>query len=219
MRMTLVGQYDSPYTRRVAVSLGLLGFDFVQDARSVFADFDSMRGHQSARPRAVADPVGWHDADRFSRDPRLARPAGRAGARFAAAGQPGAASGAAAHRARHRHDRQGHGRRLRAFRSTRALPLGRLGRALPNPGRRRPPRAGGTVMAGRCARAPGLDHRRLHDALCAAGRADLLPTGRYPSSTLSPIAARRCPPSRRPGPPTMWSQRRDPETVWGVDEK
>ena len=44
MPMTLVGQYDSPYTRRVAVSLGLLGFEFVQDARSVFADFDSMRG-------------------------------------------------------------------------------------------------------------------------------------------------------------------------------
>jgi glutathione S-transferase len=43
MRMTLVGQYDSPYTRRVAVSLGLLGFAFEHDARSVFADFDSMR--------------------------------------------------------------------------------------------------------------------------------------------------------------------------------
>jgi glutathione S-transferase len=43
MRMTLVGQHDSPYTRRVAVSLGLLGFEFEHDARSVFADFDSMR--------------------------------------------------------------------------------------------------------------------------------------------------------------------------------
>ena len=43
MPMTLVGQYDSPYTRRVAVSLGLLGFAFDHDARSVFADFDSMR--------------------------------------------------------------------------------------------------------------------------------------------------------------------------------
>ena len=43
MPMTLVGQYDSPYTRRVAVSLGLLGFEFEHDARSVFADFDSMR--------------------------------------------------------------------------------------------------------------------------------------------------------------------------------
>ncbi|MBV8193198.1 MAG: glutathione S-transferase family protein [Alphaproteobacteria bacterium] len=41
--MILVGQYDSPYTRRVAVSLGLLGFPFEHDARSVFADFDSMR--------------------------------------------------------------------------------------------------------------------------------------------------------------------------------
>jgi glutathione S-transferase len=43
MPMTLVGQYDSPYTRRVAVSLDLLGFDFEHDARSVFVDFDSMR--------------------------------------------------------------------------------------------------------------------------------------------------------------------------------
>jgi glutathione S-transferase len=43
MPMTLVGQYDSPYTRRVAVSLGLLGFAFEHDARSVFGDFDSMR--------------------------------------------------------------------------------------------------------------------------------------------------------------------------------
>lgn len=43
MLMTLVGQYDSPYTRRVAVSLRLLGFDFEHDRRSVFADFDSMR--------------------------------------------------------------------------------------------------------------------------------------------------------------------------------
>lgn len=41
--MILVGQYDSPYTRRVAVSLGLLGFSFGHDTRSVFGDFDSMR--------------------------------------------------------------------------------------------------------------------------------------------------------------------------------
>jgi len=43
MPMTLVGQYDSPYTRRVAVSLGLLGFEFEHDTRSVFVDFESMR--------------------------------------------------------------------------------------------------------------------------------------------------------------------------------
>lgn len=41
--MILVGQYDSPYTRRVAVSLHLLGFAFEHDTRSVFGDFDSMR--------------------------------------------------------------------------------------------------------------------------------------------------------------------------------
>src|SRR5712691_8405131 len=41
--MILVGQYDSPYTRRVAVSLDLLGLSFEHDARSVFGDFDSMR--------------------------------------------------------------------------------------------------------------------------------------------------------------------------------
>jgi glutathione S-transferase len=41
--MILVGQYDSPYTRRVAVSLHMLGFDFEHDTRSVFGDFDSMR--------------------------------------------------------------------------------------------------------------------------------------------------------------------------------
>jgi len=41
--MKLVGQYDSPYVRRVAVTLGVLGLDFEHDARSVFGDFDSMR--------------------------------------------------------------------------------------------------------------------------------------------------------------------------------
>lgn len=41
--MILVGQYDSPYVRRVAVSLRLLGFVYQHDTRSVFGDFDSMR--------------------------------------------------------------------------------------------------------------------------------------------------------------------------------
>lgn len=41
--MILVGQYDSPYVRRVAVSLRVLGFDYRHDTRSVFADFDAMR--------------------------------------------------------------------------------------------------------------------------------------------------------------------------------
>ena len=41
--MVLVGQYDSPFVRRVAVSLRLLGFEYAHDTRSVFGDFDAMR--------------------------------------------------------------------------------------------------------------------------------------------------------------------------------
>jgi glutathione S-transferase len=41
-RMILVGQYDSPFVRRVAISLRLLGFTYEHDTRSVFGDFDSM---------------------------------------------------------------------------------------------------------------------------------------------------------------------------------
>jgi glutathione S-transferase len=41
--MILVGQYDSPYVRRVGVSLRVLGFTYEHDTRSVFGDFDSMR--------------------------------------------------------------------------------------------------------------------------------------------------------------------------------
>jgi glutathione S-transferase len=39
----LVGQYDSPFVRRVAVSLRVLGFAYEHDKRTVFGDFDSMR--------------------------------------------------------------------------------------------------------------------------------------------------------------------------------
>jgi glutathione S-transferase len=42
-KMILVGQYDSPYVRRVAISLRILGFPYEHDTRSVFADFDAMR--------------------------------------------------------------------------------------------------------------------------------------------------------------------------------
>jgi glutathione S-transferase len=41
--MILVGQYDSPYTRRVAISLMVLGLAYDHDTRSVFGDFDSLR--------------------------------------------------------------------------------------------------------------------------------------------------------------------------------
>lgn len=42
--MILVGQYDSPYVRRVAITLRHLDFAYEHDQRSVFGDFDSMRG-------------------------------------------------------------------------------------------------------------------------------------------------------------------------------
>lgn len=41
--MILVGQYDSPYVRRVAIALDLLGLPFERDTRSVFADAEAMR--------------------------------------------------------------------------------------------------------------------------------------------------------------------------------
>jgi glutathione S-transferase len=41
--MILVGQYDSPPTRRVAISLLVLGIAFEHDARSIFADFDALQ--------------------------------------------------------------------------------------------------------------------------------------------------------------------------------
>ncbi|MBV9571019.1 MAG: glutathione S-transferase [Alphaproteobacteria bacterium] len=40
--MILVGQYDSPYVRRVAISLKVSEFHYEHDTRSVFGDFDSM---------------------------------------------------------------------------------------------------------------------------------------------------------------------------------
>lgn len=41
--MILVGQYDSPFVRRVAVSLRVLGFAYEHDTKSVFGDFAAMR--------------------------------------------------------------------------------------------------------------------------------------------------------------------------------
>ena len=41
--MILIGMYDSPFTRRVAISLSLLGYLFEHRAWSVGADFDRIR--------------------------------------------------------------------------------------------------------------------------------------------------------------------------------
>src|SRR6266568_3735744 len=41
--MVLVGQFDSPYTRRVAIALHLLGLPFARNTISGFADAEAMR--------------------------------------------------------------------------------------------------------------------------------------------------------------------------------
>lgn len=41
--MILVGQYDSPFVRRVAVSLRVLGMEYEHDTRSIFGDFEALR--------------------------------------------------------------------------------------------------------------------------------------------------------------------------------
>lgn len=41
--MILIGQYNSPFVRRVAISLRILGLGYEHDTRSVFADFDAVR--------------------------------------------------------------------------------------------------------------------------------------------------------------------------------
>jgi glutathione S-transferase len=40
--MILVGQFDSPYVRRVAVALRYLGFEYQHDTRSIFGDFHAL---------------------------------------------------------------------------------------------------------------------------------------------------------------------------------
>ena len=178
--MILVGQYDSPYTRRVAVSLHVLGFDFEHDTRSVFGDFDSLRTtNPLGRVPSLVLADGTTLID-FGGDPGLAGPAGRTAARVAATRRPRAPAGVAAHRARDRHDRQGHGRRLRTADPAGSLSLAGLDHALPHPGGRRNRGPGRTSVAGRCTTGSGLYHDGLHGRLCPPCRPG--PAAARPSS-------------------------------------
>jgi hypothetical protein len=78
--MILVGQYDSPYSRRVAISLMVLGIPYEHDTRSVFGDFDSMRttNRWGASPRSFS-----MTARRWSIPPRSSTGSTRAWGRSA----------------------------------------------------------------------------------------------------------------------------------------
>ena len=47
--MKLIGMLDSPYVRRVAISLELYGVDFVHEPLSVFSTFSEFHGENPAR--------------------------------------------------------------------------------------------------------------------------------------------------------------------------
>jgi glutathione S-transferase len=124
--MILVGQYDSPNVRRVAVTLGVLGFAFERDPRSVFGDFDSMRTvNPLGRVPSLILPDGTTLIDSAAILDWLDQKVGpeRAAAAGRARTATGTATGAAAHRTRDRRDRQGHGFRLRAAGPARGLSL------------------------------------------------------------------------------------------------
>ena len=49
--MILVGQYDSPFVRRVAIALGHYGLAFERRVLSTFRDFDVMFGIRRKREK------------------------------------------------------------------------------------------------------------------------------------------------------------------------
>ena len=55
--MILIGQYDSPFVRRVAVALRLYGFDYEHRPWSVFGDAERIAAHNPLRrvPTLIAD--------------------------------------------------------------------------------------------------------------------------------------------------------------------
>jgi glutathione S-transferase len=166
--MILVGQYDSPYVRRVAVSLHTLGFDYAHDTRSVFADFDAMRqvNPLGRIPSLVLDDgevlidsaaiLDWLDQT-VGPERALIPPAGaerRRALRLIAL-----ATGAI--------DKVG----VAAYeRLMRPAALAGVDPALPHPGAGRVRRARRVALAGAGAARPGADHHRLHAALRPHGR-------------------------------------------------
>ena len=200
MRHNLVGPVRlALHPCRVAVSLGLLGFDVrARRALGVRRTFDSMRHDQSAGPRSVADPARRHDADRFGAildwldqqvgPERALLP--RAGARRDRQALQRIALAT-------RHDRQGHGRGLRALRPYRSATAG------PDWVARCRTQAEGGLARADCSSPGRADARlrqdwittRLHDAAMYGLASILRPAADWALSDrieAVPTAARRC---------------------------
>ncbi len=95
--MQLIGMLDSPYVRRVAISLKLMGLDFEHRPLSVFRNFEEFR---EINPVVKAPTLVCDDGDGahgFDAHPRLPRGAGAGGKAPHAARRHGAARGAQAH--------------------------------------------------------------------------------------------------------------------------
>ena len=167
--MILVGQYDSPYVRRVAVSLRVLGFDYQQDTRSVFADFGAMRQiNPLGRIPSLVAPDGEVLIDSAAILDWLDQWSAPRGRWSPLAGRSGGAPSPDC--ARHRRHRQGWSRCLRAHHPAIGIPVARVDRSLHDPGDGRDRRIGRRALACRGLPRSGADHDRLHDTLCADGR-------------------------------------------------
>jgi glutathione S-transferase-like protein len=71
--MILIGQYDSPFVRRVAIALRLYGLAFQHRPWSTFGDADKIAPFESAAAGADAGVRGRRGADRKHGDPGLSR--------------------------------------------------------------------------------------------------------------------------------------------------
>src|ERR1700758_3186590 len=90
--MILVGRYDSPYVRRVGISLHLLAMSFELLPAVAFFASHAASSTEPDRPHAGADPRKWRSPHRECGDPRLlgrnCRTEPRTPARFRRAAPP-----------------------------------------------------------------------------------------------------------------------------------
>jgi len=184
--LSLVGQYGSPFVRRVAASLTVLELPFERQPLSVFADAEALRSRNPlGRVPALLIEDGECLIDKCG-DPRSSRRARGPAAGVAAGGGSGAPRRPEDGRAGHRHLRQDGSHPLRkATRGQQARP--RLDRALPRanrgwPWRTRPSFGAPNLAAATAAAASDqcCRHAGLYSAVFAGGGAG------WPLSRLGP---------------------------------